>query len=285
MREKCRTTNCHSRGGNSLFPRMTAPPPPEFLVEMRRSETSPVTAVIITTIRFIMRTSPNCLDPASTPSTRPRTRSREDWTGTWWHWVLMKNDTTRGRLTEHWPRKRKRNSGALDPLRSRAVKRFCDSLSNWRQSRRKSVPCVSTNPVRAVPPLGSSCDAAAATETTAARTRRAGRGVLQPRRIEGRPPALLVVSRELKIEPCRAMPTATCPIPDQESSHERRARSARSYDSIDVGTCLVSGPISAGLVNAAGSERLQTAKRLGRPNQLEQLTQPGLCSILGRRLE
>ena len=54
------------------------------------------------------------------------------------------------------------------------------------------------------------------------------RRVLHPSRVEGRAPALLVVPRELEIrKPWRAIPTVTCPMPDQESSHERSAWSYR----------------------------------------------------------
>ena len=42
-----------------------------------------------------------------------------------------------------------------------------------------------------------------------------------------RAPAALVIPGELS-QPWRAMPTVTCPMPDQESSRERSAYSARS---------------------------------------------------------
>jgi hypothetical protein len=48
--------------------------------------------------------------------------------------------------------------------------------------------------------------------------RRAGRRVLHAGCVEGRPPAPLVVARELKVEAWCAMPKAMRPMPDQESS-------------------------------------------------------------------
>src|SRR5207245_232677 len=53
---------------------------------------------------------------------------------------------------------------------------------------------------------------------------RARRAVFRPGRVERRAATLLVVPRDLEVvAPWRAMPTATCPMPDQESSQVRSA--------------------------------------------------------------
>ena len=50
---------------------------------------------------------------------------------------------------------------------------------------------------------------------------RAGRGVLHRRRIESRPPASIVILRQLQVVALAVHARATCPMPDQESSMQR----------------------------------------------------------------
>jgi hypothetical protein len=61
-------------------------------------------------------------------------------------------------------------------------------------------------------------------------SRRVRGRVLHAGRVEGRAPALLVVSRELEVAPWCAIPRSMSPIPLQESSQNLSARSARSYE-------------------------------------------------------
>jgi hypothetical protein len=62
--------------------------------------------------------------------------------------------------------------------------------------------------------------------------RRARRRMLHPGRVEPRAPAALVILSQLEVVALGCIPTATCPIPDQESSQVRRAQSARSYEGV-----------------------------------------------------